>query len=145
MDSRQKFLVTKIDNSAKSELYNKTLEWVNEHENSFSLSVDDTVEGEAIHLTSLKGNAVSLDKQFFNVKYNIKISFENEQFKFEPTEIRLKLNSKYDMGWKEFSLSNGAIYFKNGKVIRKYKRYIKDITAVLNEINNQLSAYLKKP
>ncbi|WP_133085509.1 hypothetical protein [Winogradskyella aurantia] len=140
-----KFSITKIDNSTKTELYNKTLDWVNEHENSFSLSVDDTVEGEAIYLTSFKGNAVSLDKQFFNVKYDIRISFENEQFKFEPSEIKLKLNSKYDMGWKEFSLSNGDIYFKNGKVIRKYKRYIKDITAVLNEINNQLSAYLKKP
>lgn len=138
-----KFTILKIDSLAKSELYNKTLKWIEENEKEYKLSVDNKTKNEVIQLYSIKGNAVNLDKQFFNVKYNVSIGFEKEQCKFEPMGIQLKVNSKFDMGWKDFDLTNGAMYFKKGKVIKKYKSYIKDITTQLNELNHNLSAYLK--
>ena len=138
-----KFISIKIDSAAKSKLYNKTVSWIEENEKRYKLSVDNKTENKVIHLTSIKGNAVKLDKKYFNVKYTISIGFEKEQYKFEPTKIKLKVNSKFDMGWKDFDLTNGAMYFKKGKVIKKYKSYINDITALLNELNHNLNIYLK--
>ncbi len=138
-----KFSTSKIDSLTKSELYKKTLTWIEENEKKYKLSVDNKIENEVIHLSSIKGNAVNLDNQYFNVKYKISIVFEKDNYKFEPTEINLKVNSKFDMGWKDFNLTNGAMFFKRGKVIRKYKSYLKDIMALLNELNIQLNSYLK--
>ena len=138
-----KFISIKIDSIAKRKLYNKTLRWIEENEKRYKLSVDNKTENKIINLTSIKGNAVNLDKKYFNVKYTIRIVFKNEHYKFEPTEIKLKVNSKFDMGWKEFDLTNGSMYFKKGKVIKKYKSYIQDITTLLNELNYNLSNNLK--
>ena len=91
----------------------------------------------------LKGNAVNLDKQYYNVSYRVLIDFEDGNYSFEPTEIRLKLNSKYDMGWKEFDLNNGAQFLKKGKPIRKYRSYLENLLKVLNELQIDLQAYLK--
>ena len=139
-----KFLSLKIDAMPKNELYKKTWTWIEENEKIYNLSVDNTIENKVIHLYSIKGNAVNLDKKYFNVKYKISISFEKGQYKFEPTEIQLSVNSKYDMGWKDLDLTNGAMYFKKEKVIRKYRSYISDMTTLLNEINIKLSSYLAK-
>ncbi|WP_299552787.1 DUF4468 domain-containing protein [Seonamhaeicola sp.] len=138
-----KLSISKIDSLSKSALYLKTLEWIEENETKYRLLVDSKIENEAILVILIKENAVNLNKQYYNVKYKINISFEKEQYKFEPTRIQLKLNSKYDMGWKDFDLTNGAIFFDKEKVIKKYKYYLKDITRSLNELSMQLNAGLK--
>lgn len=138
-----KFLISKTDSLTKPELYKKTIIWIKENEKKYKLTVDNEIKNEIIHLTSIKGNAVHLNKQYFNAKYKISLRFEDGQYKFEPSEIQLKVNSKYDMGWKKFDLDNCDSFFKKGKVRRKYKPYLKDITALLNELNLQLDFYLK--
>jgi hypothetical protein len=138
-----KFLISKIDSLTKIDSYKKTLFWVSKYKQKYKLIVDKKLENEEINLMSIKGNAVNLNKQYFNVKYKIKVSFEKGNYKFEPTAIQLKINSKYDMGWKDFNLTDGTQYFKKEKVLRKYKSYLKDITALLNELNFLLSNYLK--
>jgi hypothetical protein len=138
-----KFSTSTTDASTNNELYKKTLTWMKANEKTYNLSLDNKIENEVIDITSIKGNALSLNKQYFNVKYKIRISFEKEQYRFEPLEIQLKVNSKYDMGWKDFDLNNGALYYKKGKVIRKYRSYIQDLTVLLNEINFRLNTFLK--
>ena len=113
-----KFTSLKIDRLTKSELYNKTLKWIEENEKNHKLSVVSKIENEIIVISSIKGNAVKLDKQYFNAKYRVSIDFDTEQYKFEPIKIQLKANSKYDMGWKDMDLNNGSMYFKKQKVIR---------------------------
>ena len=56
--------------------------------------------------------------------------------------IQLKINSKYDMGWKNFDLDNCTEFFKKGKVKRKYKTYLKDISKPLNQLYLLLNKYL---
>jgi len=141
---RPKLITSRVSSLTPSEVYEKTLRWIKDNEEKYDLSVEEKVENEAIHLTSIKSNAVTLKEQYFYAKYSISISFENEQYKFEPTKIQLKLNSKYDMGWKDFDLNDGSMFYKKGKPIRKYKAYINDLVTQLNEIHIRLGEYLKE-
>ncbi|WP_411895368.1 hypothetical protein [Winogradskyella sp. A2] len=127
----------------KTDLYTKALQWITDHTKTYNLEVLETVENESIQFTSTKGNAVSLDKQYYNIRYTISLSFTDNQYSFETKTIDLKLNSKYDMGWKPFDQNNTAQYFKKGKPIKKYRAYLSSITATLNALHLKLANYLK--
>lgn len=134
------FLTSKIDHLTKSQMYEKTLTWIEENEEAYKLSVQGKTENAAIQLTSVKWNAVNLGEKYFIARHHISLSFEDDHWKFEPTAIQLKLNSKYDMGWEDFDLTDGTMYFKKGKLIKKYKSYLDDLLAQLNEINMKLKS-----
>ncbi len=139
-----KFLISKIDTFSNNELFAKTVSWIKVNEKKHNIVTEHIIENESIDFSFTKHNSVHLNKQYYNVKYKINISFEKEQFKFEPIEIQLKINSKYDMGWKDFELTSTAQFFKKGKVKRKYKTYLKDIVAPLNELFLKLNLHLKQ-
>jgi hypothetical protein len=138
-----KYIVSQVEDLTRAELYSNTLKWIEANNEFHNIAIASFVESERILLTSIKSNAVNLDKQYYNVKYDITLEFDDNSFTFMPSKIQLKLNSKYDMGWKNFSLTSGAQYFKKGKIIRKYKRYLRDLAAKLNELNMQLNTDLK--
>lgn len=137
------YIVTPVDSTSPSILFQKTLEWAKSNFTGDNTAIDSQPENNSIHLTGYKNNAVNEGKLYYSLKYRIKISFEKGQYTFEPTEVLLKLNSKYDMGWKAFDLKNGTPYFKRGKVIRNLKSYVYDIPAVLNDVNTRLYQHLK--
>ena len=126
-----------------SQLYTKTMGWIEENSETYNLSVEHVVKNTSIQISFLKRNATTLDKQFYNIGYQVKISFEDGKYTFEPTEIRLKLNSKYDMGWTNFDLNDASLYFKKGKPLRKYKSYLENIPKALNQLQMKLISYLK--
>ncbi|WP_435623593.1 hypothetical protein [Flagellimonas sp.] len=126
-----------------SQMYTKTMGWIEENSETYNLSVEHAVENASIRISFLKGNAATLDKQYYNIGYKAKIRFEDGKYTFEPTEIRLKLNSKYDMGWTDFDLYDASAYFKKGKTLRKYKSYLENIPKPMNELQVNLLSYLK--
>ncbi|MGC6431281.1 MAG: hypothetical protein ACON5F_09595 [Jejuia sp.] len=126
--------VTSIENLSATNLYNKTLNWIKTTYKNPKTEINNQV----ILLTGIKENAIQADKQYFHIKYTIKIAFEEHQYTFEPLSIKTKANSKYDMGWNEIDLKNGAAFFKKGKPIKKTKSYVKVIPEVLNELNSIL-------
>ncbi|MEM9075809.1 MAG: hypothetical protein AAGC43_02175 [Bacteroidota bacterium] len=138
-----KYISAEMNAFTASQLYTKTMGWIAENSKKYKLSVDQTNENVSVHLSYVKGNAVILDKQYYNVDYKVKIHFGDGKYSFEPAEIRLKLNSKYDMGWKDFDLTDGASYFKKGKPLRKYRSYIENLTKALNEVQLDLFTHLK--
>lgn len=138
-----KSVTATIEQSSKQELYSKTLSWLEGNNETHNLSIEDKSDSQAINFTFVKGNAVNLDKQYYKAKYQVTLNFVDGSYVFKPTKIELKLNSKYDMGWKDFNLNTGAMFYRRGKVIRKYKQYLRDLTAPLNEFHNRLHAHLK--
>jgi len=131
-------IITSIENLSATDLHNKTLNWIITTYKNPKTEIDNQV----ILLTGIKENVIQSDKQYFHMQYTIKIVFEKHQYTFEPLTIQTKANSKYDMGWKEIDLKNGAAFFKKGKPIKKTKSYVKDIPEVLNELNSSLYNYL---
>ena len=138
-----KSITTIIKQYSNQELYSKALAWLKGRNESHNLSIIDKSDSQAINFTFIRGNAVSLDKQYYKAKYHVTLNFIDGSYIFKPTKIELKLNSKYDMGWKEFNLNTGAMFYRRGKLIGKYKRYLRDLTAPLNQFHNQLHAHLK--
>ena len=136
------FSTSRIDHLTRNQIYEKTLTWIELNEEAYKLSVQDKTENEVIQLTSVKWNAVNLGEKYYTSEYNIHLIFEENKYKFEPTAIRLKLNSKYDMGWENFDLSNGDMYFKKDKIFKKYKVYLKDLMLGLNEVSLRLNSHL---
>lgn len=133
------FATTNISHFTSDELYQTTLNWIEDNEEQYKLSIDELMDNRMIQFTSVKWNAVNLGDQYYIAEYGIRLSFEEEQYTFEPLTIRLKLNSKYDLGWEEFDLTNGSPYYKKGKVIKKYKTYLGNLVAQLNEISLSLA------
>ena len=136
-------LLTFPTNQTPNELYQATLAWAEENKEGFKLTIISTAEGEEIQLSSVKGNAVTQSDRYFHAKYDILILLTDGQYTFQPTQIQLKVNSKYDMGWKHFDLQDTSEYFKKGKVVRKYKDYLEDLVAPLNQLHSELTAHLK--
>ncbi|GGD25267.1 hypothetical protein [Hyunsoonleella pacifica] len=128
------YVDTSIDSLSKTKLYNSTLNWITKTYNTPDIKINNQI----ILLSGVKENLIKVDKRFLHIKYTIEISFEEGLYSFKPLRIQSKTNSKYDMGWKDFSLTDGKVYFKKGKVIKKTKPYVKDIPALLNEINTSL-------
>lgn len=141
---KPEFITTEISPFTQADLYKKTLRWIEETASDYTTSILGKTDNELIDVAFVKGNVAVLDKQYFNARYAICISFKEGQYEFRPTKLELKLNSKYDMGWKIFDLSNSVQYYKKGKIRRKYKAYLKDLTSILNTLNNNLGAYLKQ-
>lgn len=135
---KPKYLSFTIGNNSKANLYTKTLNWIKTNYNDINAVIGVNNENNFIQFSSIKENAINLGKQYFHIKYTIKISFEKGNYKFEPLEIQTKLNSKYDMGWQVIDLKDGASFFKKGKVIKKMKSYVTAIPILLNELNGSL-------
>ena len=135
-------LVSHISNRSQAELHNKTLEWINVVSKSQNILIKSNIETDFISFMGVKENFLNEGKLYLHMKYVIKVSFKNGQYKFEPLEIASKVNSKYDMGWKSVNLKNGSDFFKKGKAIKKTKSYVKKVPEALNNINNILYNYL---
>ncbi|MBC3759286.1 DUF4468 domain-containing protein [Hyunsoonleella sp. SJ7] len=135
-------VVVQVDSLSETELYSKTLNWIKATYKNPDKVINSKIENHHIQMTSLKENAIKVDKRHLHLRFTIKISFKTGQYKFEPLSIQTKVNSKYDMGWKPFDLKNGAEFFKNGKVIYKTKSYVEVIPEVLNELNSSFYNYL---
>ena len=124
----------------ESNRYSKVIDWLEANTENYNITIVEAIENESIQITSEKGNATSLDKQYFNAKYSITLHFTAKQITFETTAIDLKQNSKYDMGWTPIDLNAGAPYFKKGKPIRKFRAYLNGIVAPLNSLYLKLKA-----
>ena len=135
-------LTTPIGQQTRSMLYSSIFSWLETHQKPNKLGIVDTTSNEFIQIWCIKGNAVSLHDMYYHAKYDITLRFADGQFTFEPTRIQLKINSKYDMGWKEVELSEPTSYFKKGKVIRKYKAYLEGMITPLNELHAGFVEYL---
>ena len=128
-----KFKEIQIEKS-DSLLFANTIQWIENNKETFNLKLVKRDSKKQIEFSSVNNNGTSLDKQYFHVKYAIELIFKDGNIKFTPKSIELKLNSKYDMGWKDFDISDGYSFFKRGKVIRKYRKYLSDITDHLNSV-----------
>ncbi len=128
-----------VDDLSQSEFYEKTLNWIETNKEEYKLELVEKIQNQSIQFTSTKWNATHLGEKYYIAEYTINLNFEENSIQFEPTAIRLKLNSKYDMGWNDFNLADGAMYLKKGKVIKKYKAYLNDLMARLNKLNMELS------
>lgn len=132
-----KFLYIQLDGKSAAEINESAKKWFIANSKNFNLDVVKSEENK-IEFTTTKNNGTNLDKQYFHIKYEIELRFEENNLKFIPKSIQLKLNSKYDMGWKDFDLSEGYTFYKRGKLVRKYRDYISSIMLEMNRVYDDI-------
>lgn len=139
------FLGLNLGDKDTKSAYQSALEWLKNNADTYQISVVNKKPTSLLEFTSVKNNAVNLDKQYFHAEYHFSMVFEKNQMRLTPKKIRLKLNSKYDMGWKDFDLSTGSQYFKKkNKPIRKYKSYLNDLVNPMNNLAQKLANALNE-
>ncbi|GAA4267926.1 hypothetical protein [Hyunsoonleella aestuarii] len=138
-----KVISSNIVRLTENEIHKKSLEWIKITPKNINLASHLSNNNNTIYLNGLEDNAIRVGKQFYHLKYTVKIRFEQGKYNFEPILIQTKLNSKYDLGWTDFNIKSGSSFFKNGRIIKKTQSYVKDIPAILNKLNNDLNNYLK--
>ena len=137
-----KQISVKINEASKTQLYAQTLSWIQKNFKKSDEVITDQVENQSITILDVKPNYINIKKDYYYVKYSVKILFEDGQFTFEPLEVFTKLNSKYDMGWQKFDLKDGSSFFKRGKPIKSTKVYVKKIPSLFNDVISSLSKEL---
>jgi hypothetical protein len=137
-----KNIISDIASLTENKIHERTLEWIKINPKKINLVSHLTNNNNTIYLNGLEDNALRVGKQFYHLKYTVKIRFEQGKYNFEPILIQTKLNSKYDLGWTDFNIKSGYSFFKKGRVIKKTQSYVKDIPDLLNELNNDLYNYL---
>ena len=123
-----------LPGASREELFQKTNQWIQKNQIDFKLSIEEQEDLKEIVFSSIKNNGVNLGERYFHAKYQVNVLFEDEMVIFSPTQVQLKVNSKYDMGWEDFDMKSPDEFFKKGKVLRKYKDYIEDLVMHLNAL-----------
>ena len=118
------------------------LSWVKKNYKNSNDVITNQVNNESITITDIKPNYINIKKDYYYVKYSVKVSFQDGQYTLEPQQVFTKLNSKYDMGWKNFDLKDGASFFKRGKAIKSTRAYVEKIPNLFNELNTKLNKEL---
>ena len=132
-------------NQSATDLYEKALRWIEHEHVDMDLELIETDPEKTIIIQSLSENAVKVGKQSFHIKFVIALRFENGSLMLEPISLSSKLNSKYDMGWKEIDLKNTGHLFKKNKPIKKTKDYVSAVPKLLNALSSHLREYLAAP
>lgn len=141
------FIVTSISNKTQSDLYKKTIDWINITYKNPSSVILSKIENEYIRIEGSSFGLVTvnvLGKHPKESKYTIEISFKDGRYKFDVISI-----SGYDSpsqytsgGWFILDLSNTEnIFNKKGELKGTYK-YYSDIPLYFNQLNNSLYNFI---
>lgn len=138
-----KYLVIKIDSLKSEKLYDKSEKWIKNYYKNPEEVIDTKSENEFIRITGVKTSGLYIGSVVYDIKYNIKISFKDEKYKFEPLSVSYR-SQKFSNGWIEFDLNNGSMFFKKSdQPIKKFENFTIEIPGILNAINQELLTYLK--
>ena len=141
------YLVVPIEGKTQSDLYKKTLEWVQVVYNTPSEVLKGQIENEYIRIEGVAKNALCVKAYCNTVKYQIEISLKDGKYKFDATSLSQYVSpSQYTSGgWYEVSLYAPKLYYKeNGDIRSTYSQYPENIEAVFNNVNESLKSYLNK-
>lgn len=129
------FLVIDCKNMSQSELYKKTLDWINVTYNTPSEVIKGKIENDYIRIEGFANNVISS-----GTKYQIEISFKDEKYKFDI--IKIEFISGFDGQWKEFDIINADKYVDNeGHIVRKPKVWNR-VIKYFNTLNSSLKGFV---
>ena len=134
------FVVTNKDGKTASELYTKTLEWVNRNYKNPEKVILGKVENEYIRI---EGSANSLyvlnalgSENPTDSKYQIEISFKDGKYKFDVIEVKYLAPQ---IGWTDIPFD--FFYNKKGELKSMFK-FTNKIPNYFNNLNKDLSDYI---
>ncbi len=134
------FIVTEIPNKTSTEIYIKTLEWINKTFKNPEKVILGKVENYYIRIEGSSNslyvlNSLGLENPLES-KYQIEISVKDGKYKFDVTEIKYLAPQ---IGWTDVPIT--FFYKKDGELKVMFK-YTQKIPEYFNSLNKSLSDYI---
>lgn len=144
------FIVTQKEGKTASELYTKTLEWVNKTYHTPEKVILGKVENDYFRIQGIKRGLICYAPLGMpvcsDVKYQIEISFKDGKYKFDVSDMeQYSEPSKYSAGgWNTIMANNDTSWYykKDGTVKGGFSKYIQAVPDYFNSLNKSLSDYI---
>lgn len=144
------YVVTKVDSTkTQSELYKKSLEWVQVTYNNPKEVIKAQIENDYIRIEGVSKNAICMKALGMNTcssaRYQIEITFKDGKYKFDVISVEQYVSpSKYSSGgWYTIPIDNTKYAYKdNGEIRNTYKQYPENLENLFNSLNLSLKDFL---
>jgi hypothetical protein len=142
-----KFIVVDVDSVEQSELFKKTVNWIKETYKNPDEVIKTTIGNEKIRFegyTDVLFCVNSLGAKFcYSGLYTIEVEFKDNKFKLTPLSLEYKMPNSAG-GMMPIDLNDGAIYYNKKGVVRNYYKTVPNsIDSHFNDLNMNLTEYLK--
>ena len=136
---------------SKEDLYNKTLEWIKKTYKDPRDIIKTDLENDFIKIESIKEGlrctAPQTSKVCYDVKYEIEISFKDNKYMFDVTQMEYyeQPTEHKKGGWLPLYPNNDAsmIFDKEGNLKYGMKNYYQDVPNFFNDLNEQIKNYVE--
>lgn len=146
-----KYLVVETDSLSKTEVFEKTINWIKETYKNPDEVIKTTIGNEKVRFEGFKDDLICVNSlgmiYCYYALYTIEISFKENKYKFTPLTLEYRIPaSQYGAGGMfpiEFNEAS-SLYNKKGKLRGMYKKVPPAIQALFNDLNKSLNEYLKQ-
>ena len=144
------YVIGTVTNKTASELYKKTIDWVNITYKNPREVIKAQIENDYIRIEGFKSSMlckkILLSNICENGRYQIEISFKDGKYKFDVISLESYLTaSQYNSGgWYPVVLTNTSYAYKeSGELRSMYKNFPEEIESTFNSLNNELKKILE--
>jgi hypothetical protein len=144
------YVIGSVANKTASELYKKTIDWVNITYKNPREVIKAQIENDYIRIEGFKSSMlckkILLSNICENGRYQIEISFKDGKYKFDVISLESYLTaSQYNSGgWYPVALTNTSYAYKeSGELRSMYKNFPEEIESTFNTLNNELKKILE--
>jgi hypothetical protein len=143
------YVVTQCEGKSQSEIYKKTLDWLNVTYKNPKEVLKANLENDYVRFEGSSPSLVCLSslgmKTCYNTKYQIEVSFKEGKYKFDIIEIQYYVNSsQYSPGgWSQFPMVGMEYYYnKKGEIKSTFKNFPEFIPPYFNDLNKSLHDFV---
>ena len=144
------FVIGTVPNKTSSELYKKTMDWINITYKNPREVIKAQIENDYIRIEGISSSMlckkILLSNICDNGRYQIEISFKEGKYKFDIISLESYLSSSQYRrgGWYPVELTNTSYAYKeSGELRSTYKSYPEEIESTFNSLNKELKKTLE--
>lgn len=146
------FVIQEVPGNSASELYQKSLEWINKTYKNPNEVILAKIENDYIRFEGYQQNLFCFNalgaKNCNDVKYQIELSFKDGRYKFGIISLEdyIKPSQYMNAGWRPSKLSTfgSNCYKNNGEIKPMCKDYVVDVPVYFTKLNGSLNNYISK-
>lgn len=137
-------VIVEIDSLKTNQLYERSLNFLKEYYKNPNEVIKSTIENDMIKFSGAKVDATLLSGKPLTINYSISLFFKEGKYKFELSNISLRLPATtYDYNGSDLGLKDvNYFYDKSGKLKKAYEFIPNSAESVINEIFIDLKEYI---
>lgn len=138
------FVVTTVPDKTQSDLYKKTMDWLQVTYKNPDEVIKAKIENDYIRIEGSSPDLVTINALGRTpnlTRYQIEIGFKDGKYKFDL--LSLEYYHKASVKWLPVKLDDGSDYFNKKGELRSVAKYYPEISDYFNNLNNSLKDYIE--